>query len=291
VTKEKAYVVLLESQGVALLPKRFDKSELEILKGLTAFLTSIQPPGDDRREIKDSPQVIQDLAGSVALLCDADRLSPQGDGTQKLLTEPAGLISGTTFWEQERVRDGFTGFLVGEDLLLTTSHEVNVKTLRIVFDFILDSNSVPKTIYSDNEVFAATEVKRGDIVAGEDWLLLKLDRSPGRPFQERIETQAEPLGTSLWMLGHPLGLPMKFVDNSKITTEGSVVFECDLDASQGNSGSLVLNATSNKVVGALQGAAPAFANGIWLWCPPNKKCPTIVTSSLTFAAAVAAASP
>jgi hypothetical protein len=90
------------------------------------------------------------------------------------------------------------------------------------------------------------------------------------------------------MWGHPLGLPMKFVDNAFITTEGNVFFQCDLDASQGDSGAMVM-AAGSKVVGVLQATAAAVQAGLWLWCPPGGNCPTVVTSSSSFAAAVAAA--
>lgn len=287
--KKRNYSLLLESRGVARFQRRVkDETELERLKKLTSHLASINGKSDDRREIKDAPAQVRELAKSVALLCDVPLKSAHG--MWKLPTEPVGLLSGETFSEQLKVPDGFTGFLVGEDLLLTTAHDVSVDRLRIVFDFVLDANNVPKTTYSNDEVFKVKEVvdHRHNENTGEDWLLLRLDRSPGRP-SWRIESQAAPVGSQLQMLGHPLGLPMKYVDNAKVTKTGNAIFECDLDASWGNSGSPVWS--SGAVVGVLQGTAPGVddVEGLWLWCPTLGNCPTVVTSSPAFAPAVAAA--
>jgi hypothetical protein len=288
--REETYSVLLESWGVARFRRQPTKKNFDELRRVLAHLESVNRPRDDRREVRDAPAAAQALAKSVALLFDAPNIAKQADGTWKLLTEPSGLLSSEAFSAQRLVPGGLTGFLVGEDLLLTTHHDVDPFSLRIVFDFLLDANDVPKTIYSNDEVFAVAEVvdQKMDGNTGEDWLLLRLNKSPGRPFLKPIASQAAPLGTSLQMFGHPLGLPMKFVDGATVTNPGNVTFECDLDASQGNSGSAVLDSAGN-VVGALKATAPAMMSGLWLWCPPAGNCPTTVTSSPVFAAAVTAA--
>lgn len=290
-TEKESYSLLLESRGVALFRQRVDDAQLEVLKQLTAHLTSMNDGNDDRHEIRDAPPPAQELARSVALICEAPFLAQKANGMWKLKTKPTGLLSGQAFSEQPKVPRGFTGFLVGDDLLLTTAHGIsNVSLLRIVFDYILDANDVAKTTYSSDEVFTVKKVvgRRRNANTREDWLLLRLNRSPGRPFLG-IESQVAPLDSPLWMLGHPLGLPMKFVDNAKVTRAGSVFFECDLDASWGNSGSLV--ESDGKVVGVLQGTAPGvdLLKGLWLWCPMSGDCPTFVTSSPAFVAAVTTA--
>jgi V8-like Glu-specific endopeptidase len=283
--KHDGYSVLLESWGVAHFRHHPTDSHLEELRKVIVHLESINRPRDDRQEIKDASAAIQELAKSVALLFDAPYIVQQADGTWQLQTEPTGLLSGQAFSEQPTVHEGLTGFLVGEDLLLTTAHDVNPALLRVVFDFMLDSNGVAKQTYSSNEIFTVKEVKRKkDGNTGEDWLLLRLNRSPGRPFRE-IKSTAAPFEASLQMLGHPLGLPMKFVGNASVTTAGDVTFECDLDASEGNSGSIVLD-SEFKVVGVLQGTAAAVQAGLWIWCPPGGNCPTTVTSSPAFQSAI-----
>jgi hypothetical protein len=114
-----------------------------------------------------------------------------------------------------------------------------VDRLRVVFDFMLDANNVAKMTYSADEVFKVEEVARVPKSSRADWILLRLDHDSNRPFLN-IESQAASLGAPLWMLGYLLGLPMKFVDNATVTKAGNMVFECDLDASQGNSGSPVV---------------------------------------------------
>ena len=108
-----------------------------------------------------------------------------------------------------------------------------------------------KTTFASSEVFQVKAVvAHGNILADrhDDWLLLRLDRSPARPALP-IANALPAAGSALWMFGHPLGLPIKFVSNGKVTKQAGTFFECDLDASFGNSGSPVVDPASQHVVG------------------------------------------
>jgi hypothetical protein len=297
--KSTTYPILLGSLGLAHYKSRPEGRKLEELKRYYNHLYSIHGSsrgiGDDRREVREASPDVQAIAHSVALVCDASKLFPQAGGAWKLDTRTTGLLSPERFAEQEAVPDGFTGFLVGENLLLTTAHGIgNPIGLCVVFDYLLDSQGTVKSTYAADQVFFVTkeENRRYNPLTKEDWLLLRLNANPGRPSRSINKNQA-PAGTSLWMLGHPLGLPMKFVDGATITKVGNPCFECDLDASGGNSGSMVLDSTSSSIIGVLQRTAPAFGStGVWLWCLPGENCPTEVTASSAFESAVAsAASP
>lgn len=291
--KSRGYIVFLGTLGIALLAQRPAAPE-------KLLPTSINRTSGHREEVINSPQAAQGLARSVGLVFDAENLLPGGNGLLVLQTESAGLATGQAFSEQPVVDNAFTGFLVGADLLLTTVHDVdlqNITDLRVVFGFQLNANGGVKTTFSNAEVFQVKNIEgHGNILNGasDDWLLLRLDRSPARPALP-IASAPPIVGAALWMFGHPLGLPMKFVSNGKVTKEAGTSFECNLHASFGNSGSPVVDSASKNVVGVLQRAAPALdpvGNGVyvWHWCPLGQNCPTVVTGTPAFAAAVKKAS-
>lgn len=302
----EGYSVLLGNLGYAHYSRRPDSGEAEALERIYNLLQSLHPNQlgineDNRREVFNAPAQARELAKSVALICEENKLELQSDGTSKLVTIPTGLYPEEAFDEQERVYAGFTGFLVGEDLLLTTDHGIpDIAKLRVVFDYQFDEQGGLKMTFSPGEIFT---VQREDSGPGQnDWLLLRLSASPQRPYMTTIRRDLAPLGTKLWMLGHPLGLPMKFVDGATIKTAGAAAFRCDLDASDGNSGSLVCEDGSTSVVGVLKKASRALGPKeipvaallppgavklqAWEWCPLGANCGTDVTSGAAFAPAV-----
>ena len=72
------------------------------------------------------------------------------------------------------------------------------------------------------------------------------------------------VGTPLIVIGHQEGGPKKIVDNCSVleVNQKTGSFEADCDLSEGNSGSLTLNAHTFEVVGLyLQGPSPGRVNG------------------------------
>jgi hypothetical protein len=290
----QAYDVLLGTWGVARLGRRPEAPDKLPVAALLEHFEAINGTSDDRQEIFNAPATAQALARSVGLVFDSGNLTSGPNGTLVLQTVSTGLATGQAFSEQPAVQDGFTGFLVRDDLLLTTVHGVDVQhvtDLRVIFDYQLGS---VKTTFSSSEVFRVKNFEaHGNYPnpPADDWLLLRLDRGTGRPALP-IASGLPAVGTEVRMFGYPLGLPMKYVSNGKVTGQAGTVFECDLDASYGNSGSPVLNPAS-QVVGVLQTTTPALdelSPGIyvWHWCPTGY-CPTGVTGTPAFAAAVSAA--
>jgi hypothetical protein len=287
----QAYDVLLGTWGVAHLRQRPEAPGELPVAALLEHFTSINGATDDRQEVVDAPSAARALARSVGLVFDAGNLTPGPNGTLHLQTVSTGLATGQAFSEQEAVRDGFTGFLVGGDLLLTTVHGVDlahVTDLRIIFDYQIGSVT---TTLATSQVFGVSKVEAHGAYPNpmaDDWLLLRLDRSTGLPALP-IASGLPAVGTALGMFGYPLGLPMKYVSKGEVTRQVGAIFECDLDASYGNSGSPVVN-PAWQVVGVLQTTTPALAElspGIykWLRCPTDY-CPTGVTGTPAFTAAV-----
>jgi hypothetical protein len=96
---------------------------------------------------------------------------------------------------------------------------------------------------------------------GEDWIVVKL-----KDFKESRHTicllsKEEPKKDEpLYMLGHPLGLSLKYSFGGKVTyvEESKSHFKHNLDAFGGNSGSPVFSCRTNKVVGLLQKGGKDF---------------------------------
>ncbi|HEV8238719.1 MAG TPA: serine protease [Thermoanaerobaculia bacterium] len=253
----------------------------------------IDVPADPRREVRDSCPAARRLAASVAVIFDGVPPLRSSDGTWSLPTKPAPVSPPERFSEQREVVRAFTGVLVGPDVLLTTRHRVNVRNpqgLFAAFGFAIGADGIPKTRFASDEVFRVCEVLgEGRYLANpeDDWLLLRLDAKPARPALE-LDTRPLTSGTRLWMIGHPEGLPMKFVDGAHVidTSERSVL--TDLVASRGNSGSPVFREGSAAVLGILRTAslslARAGAKVTWQRGKPGAPRIARVTRSQAFAA-------
>lgn len=254
---------------------------------------TIHASTDVRREVQDSCPMARRLAASVAVIFDGAPPVRASDGTWSLPTKPASVSPPERFSEQREVVRAFTGVLVGPDVLLTTRHRVDVRNpqgLFAAFGFAIGADGAQRTRFGDDEVFRVREVLgQGRYLANaeDDWLLLRLDAKPARPVLE-LDTQPFERGTRLWMIGHPEGLPMKFVDGAQVIDSGERSLLTDLVASRGNSGSPVFRERSNEVLGILRTAslslARAGARVTWQRGKPGLPRIARVTRSQAFAA-------
>jgi hypothetical protein len=146
-----------------------------------------------------------------------------------------------------------TGWAFKNDLVITANHccanEHMLDTLYFVFNFLENTNS----FISSDRVFKAISIipkKNEDL--RYDFTIIKVDRPVPNPLINYLERNSDvKTGERLYMLGHPLGLPMKY-------TPGGIIYECErtklktnLDAFSGNSGSPVLNMRTHKIEGIL----------------------------------------
>ena len=85
-----------------------------------------------------------------------------------------------------------------------------------------------------------------------DYAVFKVTGSPGSVRGSiPLESETVKMGTPLIMIGHPSGGPKKIADSCKVWWLGNELFGHDCDAFHGNSGSVILNASSLRVVGIL----------------------------------------
>ena len=263
-----------------------------IFLGLT--LTSISPIMADLIRANDivSPKVIYDkdsrtesrlypdekfreLRKAVAIRVQDYRLEQRNDGsglidfTKITLEEMAPDMCGTERYKQQYSLGNCTGFIVDEKTLVTAGHcmfsEVDCESYKWAFGFE-DNTEVLKeeNVYSCKKIISQSFEYNESKVS--DYAVIELDRPVKGIKPLKMRKYGRPLiGTSLVVIGHPLGLPLKTADGARVSSLnekerenilGSLklrknYLEANLDTYGGNSGSPVFNKRTGKVEGIL----------------------------------------
>jgi hypothetical protein len=226
---------------------------------------------DDRRDLRrGSPQT--HLARSVAVGVINTLWTDVNKDFFELWADPLDgfMCKDEPFVRQGSVSYGCTGFLVGPDLLVTAGHcGVNVGEVRNssenyceaytwMFDFYAHTNlkRVPKrNVYKCKEIIYATVI--GEEFVEQDFALIRLDRVAKGRRPLKLADESPVIYDRVSMLGHPMGLPMKYTSNAEVfSVDPELSFLTNLDAFSGNSGSPVFN-TRDEVVGVLVAGNPA----------------------------------
>lgn len=148
-----------------------------------------------------------------------------------------------------------TGFLVGENVIATAGHcadERNVKALRFVFGYEMKGPHDPVTQVPDKDIYNGEEIIRrvyDPTGSGADWALVKLDRNvTGREIVTLSKTGIR-RDNPVYILGHPCGLPLKYVPDEPVTGIDRAFFSAELTVYGGNSGSPVFCSDTHEIVG------------------------------------------
>ena len=163
--------------------------------------------------------------------------------------------------EEERFRDQQVGahctsFLVGEDILVTAGHcinRVNYKDKVFIFGYRMEGKGVKSTFIIQSEnVYKAKALLAWELSSnGADYAVIKLDRKVKGVTPLKIRTSKVKKGEYVYVLGHPVGLPLKYAPNAKVLSCcNDYYFKASLDTYGGNSGSPVFDKDHN-VVGIL----------------------------------------
>ena len=221
--------------------------------------------GDDNRlEAYESPEIIKLLGKSTAMMVESKKLV---DLSSHIMMPPSSVKEDNKLCDGERFEHQLSvgkcsGFLVGQDLLVTAGHcitsEYDCTTNSWVFDYVVNEDSgranvvVPKSsVYSCKRVVDAKFVMTQTMKL--DYALIQLDRVvAGRePLKVRISRKIEDQ-SDIFVIGYPSGLPQKFAgDASVVENEDPFFFKANLDTYGGNSGSAVFNAGTYEVEGVL----------------------------------------
>ena len=228
---------------------------------------------DDRQDYFEASVPMRKLSDSVVSFWKSKYVTVAGDkASLKTVNfgDAVGLCPGQKFAEQP-IGAFCSGTLVGEDLVMTAGHcitdQAKCEDARIVFGYNVDklggaaNTTVPaanvyscKSIVSraldTNPTPASLQANGGP---GADYAIIKLDRKVAgrRPLPvSRLAAPAK--GDKLFVIGHPVGLPLKVAGNATVRDASPKFFyRTDLDTFGGNSGSAVFSVRNNLIVGIL----------------------------------------
>lgn len=216
--------------------------------------------GDDNRvdvfESKNSLHV--ELSKSTAAMISGNNLkASNGEVSITAGTLQARGVCAKERFSKQISAANCSGFLVGEDILVTAGHcitsELDCKNNKWVFDYKVDSAdqgtvNVPSTsVYSCKKIVS----RALDQITKDDYAVIQLDRKTDRrPLEFRRRGQV-PRWTELVVIGHPTGLPTKIADKAYVRSYAGKYFVANLDTYGGNSGSAVFNARTGTVEGIL----------------------------------------
>ncbi|MFA6091929.1 MAG: serine protease [Elusimicrobiota bacterium] len=171
--------------------------------------------------------------------------------------ESHNLCAGEPFREQ--IEGAFcSGFVAGPDIAVTAGHciasEAACKNTRFVFGFSIRAPGENPTSVPAREVYGCEKIlERHQQYDGTDYAVVRLDREVKghRPLEfEPYEMLQE--GDSLFVIGHPSGLPTKVAQGARVRDVSHPgFFVANLDTYGGNSGSAVFNARTGYVEGIL----------------------------------------
>lgn len=155
-----------------------------------------------------------------------------------------------------------TAFLVARRYAITAGHclcekgsnrldEKKIEHTRFVLGFQKNQHTQSEYEFSAKDVFqfkVLAHQREGKI----DWAFIKLDKNvEGRdPLPLNFTTEIA-LKKGLYMLGHPSGLPLKFVEGGEVKNDKDTYLHANLNSFSGNSGSPVFDEKKKKVVGIL----------------------------------------
>ncbi|OFZ46871.1 MAG: hypothetical protein A2381_04535 [Bdellovibrionales bacterium RIFOXYB1_FULL_37_110] len=249
-----------------------------------ALITSKSIYGeDDRYEASNHPdQHLLEQSRSVAAMVHANKLLLSDnpniiDFKKTTLNEilEHGLCPGERYADQYSLAT-CSGFLISPDTILTAGHCVENEKDCVRYKWIFDFDNHSNYFTQDN-VYGCKQVIKQSLYHSrrkiKDFSLVQLDRPvTGRtPLAFNRVDSLKPSST-LAVIGHPSGLPLKIASNGKKQNWSEEekkhfltyifkrfwFFRASLDSFAGNSGSPVINTKTHLVEGILIEGAPDY---------------------------------
>ncbi|MGD2093072.1 MAG: trypsin-like peptidase domain-containing protein [Candidatus Aminicenantes bacterium] len=170
--------------------------------------------------------------------------------------ESFNLYEGEAFRDQPIIAGRVcTGFLVKKDVIATTPfcvNESNLKDLRIVFGYNMLDPYTPVTKVPNENIYNGVKIiykgfnRRGN---KSDWALFQLDREVENQEVAKLSGDDILYNQPVYVIGHPLGLPVKYAPGGKVLDFKDSLFAVDLDVYMGSAGSPVFNYDTHEVIG------------------------------------------
>lgn len=173
-----------------------------------------------------------------------------------------------------------TGFLIRDDVLVTAGHCVSkssdCKNYSWAFDFRIQSANDTTAIIPKNSVYKCKAIIAtvNSSLTKDDYAIIRLDRKVLDRAPLEIRTSGKiPDSTSLVLVGHPKGLPMKIAAGARVRSNSATkYFVANTDSYGGNSGSPVFNALTGVVEGILvRGESDTVTTSAG--CTASRVCP------------------
>jgi hypothetical protein len=152
------------------------------------------------------------------------------------------------FFDQPMV-SACSGFKVGNNLVATAGHciknDAECRDTVFIFGYRIEKNGKALTTnIPSSQIYTCKHIIGGELneTTRNDWRLVELDRPilNAPAVKLRRDTQIT-VGTSLTVIGYPLGLPVKIADGAHVRSLQPKYFIANLDTYSGNSGSPVFN--------------------------------------------------
>lgn len=227
---------------------------------------------DDRTDsYQVQSPVLANASKSIFTFIDKDGLALRPDGKyefsrKRTQQEYLNLCPGEKFAAQPAPGSFCTGFLAGPDVGVSAGHCIEDDELQnfcdkyyLVFDYVMNGPGEAATVFSPEQIYTCSSVIKRFYAAGQygaeasDFAVLRLSRAAeGRPVL-KIRSEGKVADNAvIGTIGHPKGLPQKFVTAAKITDNSpTVTFNTDLDSFHGNSGGPAINMETGAVEGLL----------------------------------------
>ncbi len=214
--------------------------------------------GPDRRldiyEVPDSE--IRAMANSTMAMFSKEDLKKSGS-IFKILSDPLGeyyeLCPEERFFHQPAA-SYCSAALIAPTIVLTAGHCINREDCgdtRFVLDFQYNTPNRNLAYTEASKVFSCKKIIHSKADYNLDFALIQLDRpvTDRRPL--RLAARNIEVGESIFMLGHPSGLPLKYSGPGLAHEQGPDFFYAYLDSFGGNSGSSVFSMRTREIVGVL----------------------------------------
>lgn len=220
---------------------------------------------DDRREVYNLAGARAAAAAATVALVDRGDIRSNGDGTSTLVSGKLGaglnLCSGQRFAPQP-IAAFCTGVLVGPDVALTAGHCLRdrpLSSIRFVFGYRMTAAGRAQSRLADSAIYSVKQVLASK-VDDADYAVVRLSRKVGDTKPVPIKRSgATAVGTPVYVVGHPSGLPAKIAAGARILrTSDPDFFEANLDTFGGNSGSPVFDASGSTVLGLIVRGLPDY---------------------------------